>query len=175
MMYYVFMIIAKCFLLIYFSRVSKIGKRLVSNLRCLKITLKNYVHGVELDQLFDHDVLFSLTNFTLLGLMTGPDVVRNLLSMLCHQCSYTLMVRWHVETMISLSDASVILLDTFRQLQGRIPIELELSLYHHGYCIKALTVPQIDRYLCVDNYLNKNIVYGYVEISIFFLRQMVFF
>jgi len=169
------MIIAKCFLLIDFSRFSKIDKRLVPNLRCLKITLNN-IHGPELlDQLFDHDVLFSLTNFKLLGLVTGPDVVRNLLSMLCHQCSYTLMVRWHVKTMISLSDTSAILLDTFRQLQGRIPIELELSLYHHGYCIKALTVPRIDRYLCVDSYSNKNIVCGYVEISIFFLRQMLFF
>jgi len=133
--------------------------------------LKNNIHDDVklLDQLFDHAVLFSLTKLILLGLVAGPDVVRNLLSMLCHQCSYTLMVRWHVETMISLSDTSVILLDTFRQLQGRIAIELELSLYHHGYCIKALTVPRIDRYLSVDSYSNKNIVCGYVEISIFFL------
>ena len=128
-----------------------------------------------LDQLFDHDVLFSLTNFTLLGLVSGAEIVRNLVSMLCHQCTYTLMVRWHVKTMISLSDTSVILLNTLRQLQGRIPIELEISLYHDGYCIKASTIPIIDRYLCVNNYSNKNFVCGYVQISIcFFLRQILF-
>ncbi len=134
--------------------------------------MKDYIHGVELNQLFDHDVLFSLMNFTLLGLMAGPDVVRNLLSMLCHQCSYTLMVRWHVETMISLSSTSAILLDTLRQLQSRIPIELELSLYHHGYCIEASTVPRIGRSLYVGSDLNKNNVCGYVKISIFFLPPL---
>ena len=117
------MIIKISFLLIInFSRISKINKNLVPNLRRLKITLDNYIDNVEpLDQLFDHNVLFSLTNFTLLGLVTGFKVVRNLLSMLCHYCSYKLMVTWHVETMIPLSDTNIILLDIFRQLQSRIP------------------------------------------------------
>jgi hypothetical protein len=163
------MITAKYFLLIYFSRVSKIGKRLVPNLRRLQITLTDYTPGVEPDQLFDHDVLFSLTNFILLGLATGPDVIRNFLSMLCHQCSYSLMVRWYVEAITSLSDTSVILLNTFRQLQGRISIELELTLLYQGYRIEAFTVPRIDGYLCVDSFSSKNIVCGYVEICIFFL------
>jgi hypothetical protein len=156
------------FLLIYFSRVSSIDKRLVPNLRRLKITSKYNIDAVELlDGLFDRDVLFSLTNFTLLGMVTGPYVVHNLLSMLSHQCSYTLFVRWHVKTAISLSHTSVILLNTFRQLKGRIPIELELSLYDNSYSITALTVPRIDRSLCAYSYLDKNTVRGYVEISIF--------
>jgi len=97
------MSITKCFfLLIYFSRVFSIDKHLTPNLRRLKITSKYNIHTMELPaRLFDRDVLFSLTNFTLVGMVTGPYVVRKLLSMLCHQCSYTLHVRWHVKTEIS--------------------------------------------------------------------------
>ncbi|CAF4152120.1 unnamed protein product [Adineta steineri] len=77
------------------NRVSNINKHLVPNLRRLKITLNNDIRDVEsIDQLFDHDVLFSLTNFTLVGIVTGSRVVRNLLSVLSDQCSYTLMVHW---------------------------------------------------------------------------------
>ena len=73
------------FLLIYFSRVSSIDKRLVPNLRRLKIRSKYAMHTMELpDGLFDHDVLFSLTNFTLVGMVTGPYIVRKLLSMVSH-------------------------------------------------------------------------------------------
>jgi hypothetical protein len=151
------------FLLIYFSRVFSIDKRLLPNLRRLKITSKYNTHTIELpDRLFDRDVLFSLTNFTLVGMVTGPYVVRKLLSMLCHQCSYVLNVRWHVKTAISLSDTSVVLLNTFRQLKGRVPIELELSLYDNSYSIRVLTVPTIDKSLCAYSYLNKNIVRAYV-------------
>jgi len=150
-------------LLIYFSRVFSIDKRLTPNLRRLKISSKYNVHAMELpDGLFDRDVLFSLTNFTLVGIVPGLYVVRKLLSMLCHQCSYILNVRWHVKTAISLSDTSVILLDTFRQLKGRVPIELELSLYGNSYSIRALTVPTIDKSLCAYSYLDKNIVRAYV-------------
>lgn len=150
-------------MLIYFSRVFSIDKRLTPNLRRLKISSKYNVHAMELpDGLFDRDVLFSLTNFTLVGIVPGLYVVRKLLSMLCHQCSYILNVRWHVKTAISLSDTSVILLDTFRQLKGRVPIELELSLYGNSYSIRALTVPTIDKSLCAYSYLDKNIVRAYV-------------
>ncbi|CAF0750078.1 unnamed protein product [Adineta steineri] len=89
------------------NRVSNINKHLVPNLRRLKITLNNDIRDVEsIDQLFDHDVLFSLTNFTLVGIVTGSRVVRNLLSVLSDQCSYTLMVHWRVRTMISYSDTN---------------------------------------------------------------------
>ncbi|CAF4898421.1 unnamed protein product [Rotaria sp. Silwood1] len=74
----------------YNNRVSRIDKRLVPNLRRLKITLNYNSYATELlDQLFYHDVLYSLTNFTLVGMVNGPYIVCKLLSMLCHQCSYS--------------------------------------------------------------------------------------
>jgi hypothetical protein len=162
--YYVFMIIAKCLLLlIYFSRISSIDKRLVPNLRRLKIRSEYNMHNMELlDGLFDDDALFSLTHFTLVGMITGPYIVRKLLSMLNHQCSYVLNVRWYAKTVILLSDASAILLDTFRQLKGPVPIELELTVEINGYSIRALTVPIIDKYLSAYNYLHKYIIRAYV-------------
>ncbi|CAF3653822.1 unnamed protein product [Rotaria socialis] len=112
-----------------------------------------------LDKLFDHDVLFSLTKLILEGIVTGPNVVAKLLSVLCHQCSYTYIVQWFVKTTISLSDTSRILLNALQQLKGRIPIELELFLYKDDYSIKAFTLPRKDKYLCAYTYLNKNIVH----------------
>ncbi|CAF1448085.1 unnamed protein product [Rotaria sordida] len=144
----------------YNNQMFRIDKRLVPNLRCLKITLKDDINAMELlDKLFDHDVLFSLTKFTLEGIVTGPNVVSKLLSMLCHQCSYTYIVNWFVKTTISLSNASSILLNALQQLKGRIPIELELFLYNDSYSIKAFTLPRKDKYLCAYTYLNKNIVH----------------
>jgi hypothetical protein len=150
--------------------VSCIDKPLLPNLRRLKITSEcnTPVKGL-LDRLFDRDVLFSLTNFTLVGMVTGSDVIRNLLSMLSQECSYKLIVRWNVKTTIPLLDRSIILLDTFRQLKGRVPIELELSLYNDGYFIEAFTLPRINKSLDASAYLNENIVRAYVEIYLFFL------
>ncbi|CAF0848431.1 unnamed protein product [Adineta steineri] len=143
------------------NRVSNINKHLVPNLRRLKITLNNDIRdGESIDQLFDHDVLFSLTNFTLVGIVTGSKVVGNLLSMLSDQCSYTLMVNWRVRTMISYSETSIILLDTFRQLQSRIPIELKLSLYQQCYTIAVLTIPQAKKTLYDNEYLGENVVWA---------------
>ncbi|CAF0774666.1 unnamed protein product [Rotaria sordida] len=132
----------------YKNQISRIDKRLVPNLRRLKITLKYDTNAMDLlDQLFDHNVLFSLTKFTLEGMVTGPNVVSKLLSMLCHQCSYTYIVRWIVKTTISLSNTSSILLNTLQQLKERIPIELELCLYNDSYSIKAFTLPRKDKSL----------------------------
>ncbi|CAF4278475.1 unnamed protein product, partial [Rotaria sordida] len=103
-------------------QISRIDKRLVPNLRRLKITLKYDTNAMDLlDQLFDHNVLFSLTKFTLEGMVTGPNVVS----------------KWIVKTTISLSNTSSILLNTLQQLKERIPIELELCLYNDSYSIKA--------------------------------------
>ncbi|UJR14510.1 hypothetical protein I4U23_001506 [Adineta vaga] len=143
------------------NRISNINRQLVSNLRRLKITLKHYNSSVDsVDQIFDRDVWFSLTKFTLLGPVAGPTSIRNLLSMLSSHCSYTLMVTWHVQNMISLSDTSTILLDTFRQLQSRIPIEVQLSLNDHNYCIVVLTIPQIKSILYDNEFTSKNTVYA---------------
>ncbi|CAF0752192.1 unnamed protein product [Rotaria sordida] len=60
----------------YKNQISRIDKRLVPNLRRLKITLKYDTNAMDLlDQLFDHNVLFSLTKFTLEGMVTGSNVV----------------------------------------------------------------------------------------------------
>ena len=119
------------------------------------------------DRLFDSDVLFSLTKFTLVGLIIGPNVLRNLLSMLSQQCSYAFNVRWSIPTAISLSDTSAILLDMFRQLKGRVPIELELSLFTDRYSIEASTMPRMNKCLTAYAYVNKNIVRAYVYIIYF--------
>ncbi|CAF3595229.1 unnamed protein product [Rotaria sordida] len=128
----------------YKNQISRIDKRLVPNLRRLKITLKYDTNAMDLlDQLFDHNVLFSLTKFTLEGMVTGPNVVS----------------KWIVKTTISLSNTSSILLNTLQQLKGRIPIELELCLYNDSYSIKAFTLPRKDKSLYAYKYINKNIVH----------------
>ncbi|CAF4046120.1 unnamed protein product, partial [Rotaria sp. Silwood1] len=143
------------------NRISGIDKHLAPNLRCLKITSKYDTHSVApLDRLFERDVWFSLTNFKLLGLVTGPHVIHNLLSMLSDQCLYVLIVKWYAWPSISLSDTSDILLNTFRQLKGRVPIELELSLNEDNYSIRALTIPRMDKCLSAYDYVNKNTVQG---------------
>jgi hypothetical protein len=78
-------------------------------------------------------------------MVSGPYIVRKLLSMLSHQCSYVLNVRWCVKTAILLSDTSVILLGAFRQLKGPVPTELELSLDTKGYFIRALYLRTVSR------------------------------
>jgi hypothetical protein len=112
-------------------------------------------------ELFEHDVLFSLTKFTLLAKIAGPCVLHNLLSMLSSQCLYSLDVKWFLGTVVSLPETSNILSDTFEQLKGPVPIELELSLEKNMYFIRAVTVPRMDRSLCVYSYLHKNTVHGY--------------
>ncbi len=154
---------------------SSIDKRLVPNLRRLKISSKHvtFANGL-LDRLFDCDVLFSLTNFTLVGMVIGLNVLRNLLSMLGHQCSYAFDVRWSVPTAISLSDTSDILLDMFRQLKGRVPIELSLELSENSYSIEASTTPRMNKSLDAYGYLKKNIVRAYVEMIYFLMENCVF-
>jgi hypothetical protein len=92
--------------------------------------------------------------------VAGPHVIHNLLLMLSEKCSYALAVRWSVQTVLPSTDISNILLDTFQQLKGRIPIELELSLNQDSYSVVALTVPRMNKWLCVSHYLNKNTVLG---------------
>jgi hypothetical protein len=69
---------------------------------------------------------------------------------------------------ISLSDTSVILLDTFRQLKGRVPIVLELSLYGNSYSMRALKVPIIDKSLCAYSYLDQNTAFEPMYKFLFF-------
>jgi len=123
--------------------------------------IENVITVKSIEKLFERDVLFSLTNFTLLAKIAGPDVLHNLLSMLSSQCLYSFDVKWFVKSVVSLPETSKILSDTFQQLKGPVPIELELSLEENMHSIRAVTVPRIDTTLYVYSYLHINTVHGY--------------
>ncbi len=153
-------------LFIRFSPVTPINRRLAPNLRRLNISWNECIVTVKsINQLFERDILFSLIKFTLSAEMAGPHILHNLLSMLSSQCLYSFDVGWLVRTVVSLSEASKILSDTFQQLKGSVPIELELSLEENMYSIRAVTEPK-DKYLCGYSYLH-NTVHGY-KIDSFF-------
>ncbi|CAF4472188.1 unnamed protein product [Rotaria sp. Silwood2] len=143
------------------NRITLINKRLSPNLRRLKIKWFGPLIDLEsVNKLFERDVLFSLTNFTFLARIDGPHVLHNLLSMLSSQCLYSFNVKWFMETIISLSETGKILCNTFQQLKGSMPIELELSLEENMYSIRAVTLPKMDKSLYVYFYLHKNSVHG---------------
>src|ERR1700722_19576622 len=124
----------------FFSQAPTIDRRLVPNLRRLKITWQDRVVTLQaLNQLFHRDVFFSLTHFSLIGRVANVHVIQQLLSTLSAQCSYSLDVMWYVETALARSDVSTILLDTFRRLKGRKTMELELTLYSNCYGMSAFT------------------------------------
>jgi hypothetical protein len=120
------------------------------------------MNSESINELFERDVLYSLMNFRLLALVAGLHVLHHLQSMLSSQCLYSFDVKWTVQKVVSISETSKILFDTFQQLKGPVPIELELFLEENLYfTIRALTVPRMNKSLCVYSYLHKNIRYGY--------------
>ena len=124
-----FIIVENRFFVIYFSRIIPINKRLAPNLRRLKIKWFNSIIKLKsINKLFEHDVLFSLTHFTLLGKITGCHVLLNLVSMISNQCLYSFDVQWLMRTVVSVPNPNKILSKTFEKLKGLIPIELELYL-----------------------------------------------
>ncbi|CAF2892206.1 unnamed protein product [Rotaria sp. Silwood2] len=84
--------------------------------------------------------------------------------MLSRQCLHSFDVIWSVGTVVSLSETSKILFDTFQQLKGPAQMELDLSLEENMYSIRALTVPRMDKRLCVYSYLH-NTVHGRTPLS----------
>jgi hypothetical protein len=110
--------------------------------------------------LFEDDVFSSLTNFTLLGEITDLDVLHKVLSKLSNQCVYRFDVLWAVKDDVSLSDTSDILSNTFQQLKGPIPIELELTVKRDTYSVRAMTLPRMDGFFSVALHLGRNIVHG---------------
>ncbi len=101
--------------------------------------------------------------FRLFAAIDGPYFLRNLLPMFSSQCLYSFGVIWYVETSVSLSETSKILSDTFQQLKGSVPIELELSIRNNGnsYFIRARTLPSMKKCLEAASYLNKRTVFAY--------------
>ena len=45
-------------------------------------------------------------------------------------------------------------------MKGPIPIELELCVKRDMYSIRAMTLPRMGVFFCVDLYLRENIVHG---------------
>jgi hypothetical protein len=158
-----------------FSRIAPIGKHLAPNLRALGICwCANKFVPASVDQLLERDVFFALAKFHLGGTVPGPCVLRNVLSMLSDGCAYTFDIDWHVRVPVSLSDTSAILSNTFAQLKGRTPVELELCVGSDGYSVTASAPPQMNDSLCVDRYLQKHVVtwydYSYVQSTTFDLH-----
>ncbi|CAF2849983.1 unnamed protein product [Rotaria sp. Silwood2] len=55
-------------------------------------------------------------------------------------------------------ETSQILCDMFQQLKGPVPIELKLSFERNMYSIRAVTVPRMEKYLCVYSYLHNTVL-----------------
>ena len=72
-----------------------------------------------------------------------------------------------MRTVVSVPNPNKILSKTFEKLKGLIPIELELYLKGKMYSIRAVTIPRMDKSLCVYSYLDKNTVHGYKQDSCF--------
>ena len=108
-----------------------------------------------IEMLFEDEVLFSLTNFTLLAKITDLDVLHNVLSKLSSQCLYRFDVSWNVmDDEVSLSDRSDVLSNTFEQLKGPMAIELELSSKQDHYSMRAMTLPRMDSLFSVFRFEN---------------------
>ncbi len=149
-------------LLIHFRRVTPINKRLAPNLRRLDIDWVGRITVKSFTEFFERDVLSSLMKFSLFTTIDSPHLLYNLLPMFSSQCLYSFGIIWYMETPVSLSETSKILSDTFQQLKGSVPIELELSI-GIGYMssIRARTIPSMKQYLDVNSYLDKGTVLGY--------------
>lgn len=119
------------------------------------------MHSESINELFESDVLFSLMKFRLVAKVTDLHVLHSIQSMLSSQCLYSFCVTWSVKTAISRSTTSKVIFDTFEQLKGPVPFELELSIEENMYIIKASTVPRRNKCLRVDCYLDENIVHRY--------------
>jgi len=150
----------KIILLIHFSRITSISKYLVPNLCRLKIAWFNTIMNVDtINELFEVDVLFSLTKFTLWGRVDGANVLQHIRSKLSSQCLYSFDVEWHVKNVVSLSESDKIFFNTFHQLKGSIPIQLQMYSLINKYFIRASTIPMVDTDLHVSSYLNINFVH----------------
>lgn len=144
---------------------------MVPNLRSLQIKTDLCIDSLDqFDQLFDRDVLFSLKKFRLLGTVAGPEVVHHLISRLSEECLYSFNVRWDVADELSQANTSTVLLNTIREMKGRIPMEVQFYLYRYRYTAEAYTVPRLNKSLTVQEYFNTRTINAYVQslLSVFF-------
>ncbi|CAF1327681.1 unnamed protein product [Adineta ricciae] len=142
------------------NQIKPINKHLAPNLCRLRIAWFNTIVNVNtINGLFERDVLFSLTKFSLSAEVDGPNVLQDLQSKLSNQCLYSFDVKWHVKQIISQSESDQIFSNIFHQLKGSAPIRLQMYLLGYHYFIRASTIPVLDTDLCVSLYLDKNTVH----------------
>ena len=134
-----------------FSDDLPINRRVVSNLCRLSITCSDTsMTFADLTRLFDLEVLYSLSHFSLVGRVSSTSVVQQLLSILSVQCSYSFDVYWYDTPRLTRSEASKILVNTCRQLKSRKPIELTLKLCSDMYKIQLRTLPRRELHIDID-------------------------
>jgi hypothetical protein len=128
-----------------------ISRRMVSNLCRLSITCRDTSLTFEdLTGLFDLEVLCSLSHLALVGRVSSASVVQQLLSILSVQCSYSFDVYWYDTPNLTRTEASQLLVKTFRQLRSRKPIELTLKLHSDMYKIQLRTLPRRELHINID-------------------------
>ena len=122
-----------------------VNKRLAPNLRRLKMNWDGEINLKSIEMLFDDDVLFSLTNFSLLAKINSVYVLYNVLSKLSIQCLYQIDVRWNVlNDHMSLPDTVNYLSNAFERLKEPIPIELDLPSASENNMMRTITLPRTD-------------------------------
>ena len=132
-----------------FSDDLPINRRMVPHLSHLSIKWeRTTVTMKDLTLLFDNEVLSSLSHFSLTGAMTTTNDLRQLLSILSTQCSTSFDIRIYERISLVRSDVSRVLLETFRQVESRTPMELTLELRSDSYMIQAVTLPHRTLQLC---------------------------
>lgn len=140
---------------------TSINKCIAPNLCRLRLIWFNTIMNVDsINKLFEIDVLFSLTKFSLSAQLNDPNVLQDIRSKLSSQCLYSFDVMWHVKHLVSLSESDTVFFNTFHQLKGSIPIKLEIYLLLYKYFIRASTIPLEDTELRVSSYLDKDTVHG---------------
>ena len=130
---------------LYFSKHMPVNKRLAPNLRRLKMNWDGEINLKSIEMLFDDDVLFSLTNFSLFAKINSVYVLCNVLSKLSIQCSYQIDIRWNVlNDHMSLPETINVLSKAFERLKEPIPIELDLPSASENNMMRTVTLPRTD-------------------------------
>ena len=140
-------------------RSGPIEQSTVPHLRRLKIRWNNHSYLDEITlshqvpwDLFDRDVFFHLTHFSLMAAHFESHVVPHLLSMLSGQCSYSLDIRRgeSAEPSIGVN----VVLHAIQQLKGRQPVQVEFNADSKPVNLHAFTVPSKRRELDLARYLS---------------------
>ena len=140
-----------------FSDDCPINRCMVPHLSHLSINWKTTTMTIkDLTRLFDIEVLSSLSHFSLTGEMANVNDLQQLLSILSAQCSTSFELRIYKGIALVRSDVSRVLLETFRQVKSRTPIELTLELCSDSHMIQVVTLPHKRLHLYIEQNFNSN-------------------